>query len=230
MTWSCRRRCPNPCIASLSPCFAAENDPRDTLRLLKNLCPGRLLVKKAGLTILQNSSLLTPGEGGNDFIEFDSNYLNHLKIILFQCPVGNCLRSALVNQKSEIVSHLILDSVPWHSAEADALRSQLNIRPVQSSHCFEHCELWLDDWSEEPLSPPRSRDITVTKELLRSCSSLKVSVQREEFRLESKLNPSFIDTDQSIIRFADHRQRHVVYADLNQVDFQFQQNLLAISC
>ena len=69
----------------------------------------------------------------------------------------------------------------------------------------------------------------MTKDLIPSCASLRISIKRDEFHLESELHPSFIDNDDNIIRITDHRQNHVVYADLNLIDYRFEENALLIT-
>ena len=229
MSWECRRHCSDPCKASLSPCFGVQTESSKTLRLLKELCPGRLLIRQSGLTLIQQTNLLAEGEGQKDFIQFESALINSLRVILFQCPSTNCLRAAFLNRKDQIVSHLMIDSLPWISDGAYELRSKLSLHRVNSHHCYSHCQRWLDDWSGESLARRNKSNLEVTKDLLPSCESLRISIKRDEFHLESELHPSFIDNDDNIIRITDHRQDHVVYADLNLIDYRFEQNAFLIT-
>jgi len=230
MSKKCRSHCMAPCQASLSPCFGVETDTRGTLHLLRELCPGRLMIRQAGLTLLQQTNLATDESRTSDFIHFEEEVIDSLQVILFQCPTSNCLRAALLNKEDQIVSHLIIDAVPWNSEEANLLRSQLQLQRVTSNHCFSHCKRWLDDWSDESPVHRKRSNLEVIKSLITFCLSLRISVNRAEFHLESKLQPSFIDQDDGILRIADRRQNHVLFADLNLLDFKFQENSLLISC
>jgi hypothetical protein len=80
---------------------------------------------------------------------------------------------------------------------------------------------WLDEWEQarKPSTCPLDR-VHEAGDCLHHCRSLEVEIHTSTQRSTVRFQPSFIDSEGSVLRIADKSRRHIVYADVAATDFQ----------
>lgn len=113
-----------------------------------------------------------------------------------------------------------------HTWQSPALQRMIQRFNGVSLDCLESRRLgagaWLDEW-ERPVPTPSAitNDLVLrSSDALHDCDSLEVEIRTTSHRNHVRFLPSFIDSEGTVLRIADKRRAHVVYADVSAPEFE----------
>jgi len=112
-----------------------------------------------------------------------------------------------------------------HRWESPAIQQMITRFDGISLDCIESHRLgagaWLDEWEQarKTTLPITSDFIHATSGILHRCQSLEVEIHTSMHRNAVRFQPSFIDSEGTVLRIADKTRTHIVYADVSARDF-----------
>jgi hypothetical protein len=215
-----------------SPCacaFKLHAGAPEILPQLARFGTGTLVLRQCGLSLSSQADLRSlvrfPRRAGEpvrwpvEHLEMDDGGTREFYLFIGSGDPRPQLASAKRGGKIDFSIHL--HHHVWDSPEVRGLIETCGGAGVS-------CELarelgagaWLDEW---PDSGAGHRDDTLSlhaRRQIESSSLLEVRIQAEGIRGDACFEPSFIDVDGSILRIADKRCRHVVFADADSPGFR----------
>lgn len=216
---------------SNGPCACAFKLRAGALEVIPRLARfgvGTLILRQCGLSLTSQADLRSlvrfPQHGGKppgwpvEHLELNDDDSREFYLFIAAGDPRPQLASARPGGKIDFSIHL--HHHVWGSPEVRGLIEDCGGAGVS-------CELarelgagaWLDEW---PDAGAGHRDDTLShcaRKQIETCSLLEVRMHAPGFRGDACFEPSFIDVDGSILRIADKRCRHVVYADANSPGF-----------
>ncbi len=133
----------------------------------------------------------------------------------------NCPIFAIGRPDKPIEFTVRLDDHSWGSPAIAGMLARFNAMALD---CVESHRLgagaWLDEWEQakQPGKVPAEM-IHHAGHCLHRCRSLEVEIRTSTQRGTVRFQPSFIDSEGSVLRIADKTRNHIVYADVSADGF-----------
>ncbi|MBK1880834.1 hypothetical protein JIN85_00325 [Luteolibacter pohnpeiensis] len=214
-------------------CNCAYRLRRPIGEILNHLCsigPSTLILRSPGLTVAKATRFgLHIREKAGDWnvlhdavsgLRTNLEVQQHAFIIREfsdQCPI---LAFAVDGRPADLSVRLV-----GHDWGSPAVRKMIADFDGVALDCAQSRQLgagaWLDEWEQPKAKAPTVENrLDEACEILHSCQLLAVEVKTPTMQCDACFSPSFIDHEGTVIRIADRKRNHIVYADVDAAGFR----------
>ena len=214
-------------------CSCAFRLRKPICEVLNHLCsmgPSTLILRRPGLTVAKQTRFgLHVSSRAKDWTVLHdaiSGLQTDLKVdqsayLIREFP-DQCPLLAIASRRCPADLTVRLDRHAWGSRVLQEMIEKFDGIGVD---CIRSRQLgagaWLDEWEQPQVgSPAPESRLSGACEILHRCQLLAVEIQTSSQQCETCFSPSFIDHEGSVIRIADRKRQHVVYADVNAAGFR----------
>ncbi len=219
--------------ASCGCAFRLESPIDELLNHLSSLGKGTLILRRPGMSVAKTTPFgrqLCGGDWGHlrDAVSgLETDLAAPQRAYLLREMSDSCPLFVMGPPGEPIEFTVRLEGHSWQSAAMREMIAKFHGKPLD---CLESRRLgagaWLDEWGQPVRSPAQSASALIheTSTALHRCRSLEVEIRTTTHRSTMCFQPSFIDSEGSVLRIADRSRTHIVYADVSAREFQLSGN------
>lgn len=188
----------------------------------------RLMVRGQGLSLVKATrfGLFISPRHGHSVRDHVSELLVDLPtnpwVYLVPSPIQGPPVLALSEPGKPIAVSIELEAHEWSSPLLQKLLTTFGGVPVEAQLIRDRgADAWLDQWTEATSGILTRNDRWNVIAALDACRRFEVQLSTPGCSVHAEFNPAFVDFDHAVLRVADTRCGHVVYADLSSPEVRY---------